>query len=97
MYSPLTPTHQFSTNELNALPKTNDGIVDLSSVMAEYREPFKAYDKKIAELNMALTESKSTEQIATNKTDELETKYSKLFDQHQELSRSVAGESKRLV
>ena len=58
MYSPLTPTHQFSTNELNALPKTNDGIVDLSSVMAEYREPFKAYDKKIEELNRHLTETK---------------------------------------
>ena len=61
MYSPLTPTHQFSTNELNALPKTNDGIVDLSSVMAEYREPFKAYDKKIEELNKELREYKQTE------------------------------------
>lgn len=45
MYSPLTPTHQYSAAELQALPKTNSGIVDLSSVMDEYREPFKAYEE----------------------------------------------------
>ena len=50
MYSPLTPTHQYSTAELNALPKTNEGIVDLSSVMEEYKEPFKAYEKQIEQL-----------------------------------------------
>ena len=61
MYSPLTPTHQFSAQELKALPKTSDGIVDLSSVMAEYREPFKAYDKKIEELKKELTEARSQE------------------------------------
>ena len=50
MYSPLTPTHQFSTNELEELPITQDGIVDLSSVMEKYREEFIPYEEKIANL-----------------------------------------------
>ena len=84
MYSPLTPTHQFSAQQLNALPKTNDGIVDLSSVMDEYREPFKVYEKKIAELEKALKESKATEAVKTNVADELESKYEKLVEQRTE-------------
>ena len=44
MYSPLTPTHQYSTADLEMLPKNRDGIVDLTMVMEEYKEPFKAYE-----------------------------------------------------
>lgn len=50
IYSPLTPTHQYKQAQLDALPKTATGIVDLSSVMEEYKEPFKAYEKRIGDL-----------------------------------------------
>ena len=55
MYSPLTPTHKFSDKELQSLPKTTEGIVDLKSVMDVYREPLlKKYEEEIAGLNKTL-------------------------------------------
>lgn len=95
MYSPLTPTHQYSTQELNALPKTNEGIVDLSSVMEEYKEPFKAYENQIQELKRELTFVKSEEQKSTNLKEEMEQKLSKLQERYDEMSRGINEEKKR--
>jgi len=51
IYSPLTPTHRFTEEELNDLPKTAEGIVDLRSVMGEYEKPFKKmYEVQINKL-----------------------------------------------
>ena len=75
MYSPLTPTHQFSANELNALPKTQEGIVDLNSVMETYREPLvKRYEEEIELYKKQLKDVRQEEQKANSKADELEEK-----------------------
>lgn len=87
MYSPLTPTHQYSTAQLQALPKTNEGIVDLSSVMEDYKEPFKAYEKIIKDLQQEIKNEKAEHQKANNKLDEFMNKYNKLDDMQKEQAR----------
>ena len=62
--------------------------------MAEYREPFKAYDKKIDELQKFLTETKASEQVAQNNLEEKDRAFTKLRDEHNELKKSIAGDAK---
>lgn len=78
IYSPLTPTHQYSKSQLEALPKTATGIVDLSSVMDEYKEPFKAYEKHINDLKTDIHSLKQESQQANNEKEDYERQYKKI-------------------
>ena len=67
IYSPLTPTHRFTQEELETLPKTDEGIVDLRSIMAEYDQPFKKkYEEIIDNLKAENKELKQHEQKVNN-------------------------------
>ena len=74
MYAPLTPTHKFTEQQLNKLPKKND-IIDLSDVMDEYKEPFKEYEAQIEALKKEVTSLRSSEQKAVNLLDETQDKH----------------------
>ena len=73
MYSPLTPTHKYSEEDLKQLPVLNrSDIVNLKEIMDEYYSPLvNKYEERIKAVKESETKERQEKQMAEQARNDL--------------------------
>ena len=94
MYSPFTPTNQFSKDKLTKLPKKND-IIDLTNIMADAAEEFNALKFQVIKLQKENKALKGSDLDVSQSSDAATRNYQKYKYMFEELSKNVSEERKK--